>query len=73
MRQEGFEPPTRSLEGCCSIHLSYWRQRDRCGESRSPVRREMVGAGRFERPTPCSQSRCATRLRYAPDMPRAGV
>ena len=26
----------------------------------------MVGAGRFERPTPCAQGRCATRLRYAP-------
>src|ERR1039457_4613262 len=26
----------------------------------------MVGASRFERPTPCSQGRCATRLRYAP-------
>ncbi len=25
-RQKGFEPPTRSLEGCCSIRLSYWRQ-----------------------------------------------
>jgi hypothetical protein len=25
MRQEGLEPPTHSLEGCCSIHLSYWR------------------------------------------------
>ena len=24
-RQEGVEPPTHSLEGCCSIHLSYWR------------------------------------------------
>src|SRR5213596_2934672 len=23
----GFEPPTNSLEGCCSIHLSYGRQR----------------------------------------------
>ena len=22
--QEGFEPPTYSLEGCCSIQLSYW-------------------------------------------------
>ena len=31
MRQEGIEPPTYSLEGCCSIQLSYWRfdqQRD---------------------------------------------
>ena len=26
----------------------------------------MVGAERFELPTLCSQSRCATRLRYAP-------
>ncbi len=25
-----------------------------------------IGASRFERPTPCSQGRCATRLRYAP-------
>ena len=25
MRQEGFEPPTHSSEGCCSIQLSYWR------------------------------------------------
>ena len=24
-RQGGLEPPTHSLEGCCSIHLSYWR------------------------------------------------
>ena len=24
-RQEGIEPPTRSLEGCRSIQLSYWR------------------------------------------------
>ena len=29
----------------------------------------MVGAGRFERPTPCAQGRCATRLRYAPTLP----
>ena len=26
----------------------------------------MVGARGFEPPTPCSQNRCATRLRYAP-------
>ena len=28
----------------------------------------MVGAEGFEPPTPCSQNRCATRLRYAPSM-----
>ena len=27
---------------------------------------DVVGAEGFEPPTPCSQSRCATRLRYAP-------
>src|SRR5579872_5150539 len=27
---------------------------------------KLVGAGRFELPTLCSQSRCATRLRHAP-------
>ena len=27
---------------------------------------ELVGVGRFELPTPCSRSRCATRLRYTP-------
>ncbi len=50
-RQKGLEPLTRGLEGRCSVHLSYWRE---------------IGASRFERPTPCSQGRCATMLRYAP-------
>jgi hypothetical protein len=26
MRPGGFEPPTHSLEGCCSIQLSYGRR-----------------------------------------------
>src|SRR5438270_7615679 len=30
----------------------------------------MIGASRFERPTPCSQGRCATRLRHAPTLNR---
>jgi hypothetical protein len=32
----------------------------------SKLLEDLVGAGRFERPTPCAQGRCATRLRYAP-------
>ena len=31
--QAGFEPTTHSLEGCCSIQLSYWT-RKRCKGSR---------------------------------------
>jgi hypothetical protein len=27
---------------------------------------ELVGVSGFEPPTPCSRSRCATRLRYTP-------
>ena len=33
----------------------------------------LVGAGRFERPTPCAQGRCATRLRYAPTFARVFI
>ena len=36
----------------------------RCRQHQSLGR--MVGARGFEPPTPCSQSRCATRLRHAP-------
>jgi hypothetical protein len=32
------------------------------------ISKDLVGAGRFERPTPCAQGRCATRLRYAPTI-----
>src|SRR5687767_2463586 len=37
MRPGGFEPPTHSLEGCCSIHLSYGRSRTYNGSGRSSV------------------------------------
>src|SRR3954463_140164 len=63
-RQEGIEPPTHSLEGCCSIQLSYWRFiRDRPALLASSCQ---VGAPGFEPGTSCSQSRRDTRLRYAP-------
>jgi len=68
----GIEPGTHSLEGCCSIQLSYGqlleRQKAREGlVGCLPVKGlGMVGAAGFELATLCSQSRCATRLRYAP-------
>ena len=75
---EGLEPPTCCLEGSCSIQLSYgqvyvpwpWicsrnKARGHWGSTRAFFN-EMVGAAGFELATLCSQSRCATRLRYAP-------
>src|SRR6266850_3652368 len=52
----GLEPTTPSLEGWCSIRLSYGQ----------PWGENLVGVGRFELPTSCSQSKRATRLRYTP-------
>ena len=37
---------------------------------RNPI---LVGAEGFEPPTPCSQSRCATRLRHAPTLIKRGA
>ena len=54
----GLEPATPSLEGWCSIQLSYGQIASLC--------RAVVGVERFELPTSCSQSRRATRLRYTP-------
>jgi hypothetical protein len=54
---EGLEPPTPSLEGWCSIQLSYGQR----------ALQGMVGAAGFELATYWSQTSCATRLRYAPN------
>src|SRR6266850_3606255 len=57
----GIEPVTPSLEGWCSIRLSYGH------DSSGHDSRYLVGVERFELPTSCSQSRHATRLRYTPE------
>jgi hypothetical protein len=41
------------------------RQREKCRENKRQ-RDNLVGVRGFEPPTPCSRSRCATRLRYTP-------
>src|SRR3954471_10622401 len=50
--------------------LDYWRsilsRSNRIESTLLESAGGLVGAGRFERPTPCAQGRCATRLRYAP-------
>ncbi len=63
-----------TLEGRCSIQLSYRRklQNTVCISGlRYPagtLQNRLVGAEGFEPPTSCSQSRRATRLRYAPQF-----
>jgi hypothetical protein len=44
-----------------SVHDGPYHKKSLCKQLK-----RLVGAGRFERPTPCAQGRCATRLRYAP-------
>ena len=63
---EGIEPPTHSLEGCCSIQLSYG-QIERKKARKAFDGYLMVGAIGFEPTTLWSQTRCATRLRYTPN------
>src|ERR1700733_5064380 len=67
---EGFEPPTRGLEGRRSIQLSYRQPLALRVRFRPPESAVGIGAPRFELGTPCAQGRCATRLRYAPTETR---
>jgi hypothetical protein len=82
LHSEGSVSPRRLLmlrshrehKGRCSIRLSYGRIEKRILGHRSHNRIchfrfcgiHLVGVEGFEPPTPCSQSRCATRLRHTP-------
>ncbi len=61
---------TYSLEGCCSIQLSYGQSRTNTAKNKNAKDKALanvvVGAKGFEPSTLWSQTRCATRLRYAP-------
>ena len=54
MRPGGFEPPTNSLEGCCSIHLSYGRD-EGAGPGAPP------NSPKLNRPCPAAQRRFGRR------------
>jgi hypothetical protein len=75
----GFEPTATSLEGRCSIQLSYGTG---CGKGRKCTRPDgcangprddpsgrVVGVAGFEPAAPWSQTRCATGLRHTPNGP----
>src|SRR3970040_1497856 len=51
-RLKGFEPLTRSLEGCCSIQLSYRRRRQtsKCSTSATSGRGDRIRTCDRERP-----------------------
>ena len=61
---------TYSLEGCCSIQLSYGQLLTKNAQNKNAkgdaLANIVVGAKGFEPSTLWSQTRCATRLRYAP-------
>ena len=64
---EGNRTPITSLEGWGSTVELHPHS------SSSGLASFAVGARGFEPPTPCSQSRCATRLRHAPPRPGMSI
>ena len=60
-------PAPASPIGCATTRLNGTASAvGRAPSVRDETGREVVGTGRFELPTPCSQSRCATKLRHVP-------
>src|ERR687897_3935459 len=66
-RVRGIEPPSPAWKAG-ALPLSYTRKALKV----VPIS-FAVGARGFEPPTPCSQSRCATRLRHAPRRPGMSI
>src|SRR5229473_2284174 len=65
-RPAGIEPTTPSLEGWCSIQFELRARVRHAAAGSAAAAANLVGVERFELPTPCSQSKCATRLRHTP-------
>ena len=63
----GFEPVAHSLEGCCSIQLSYETILFKKKGTLSSFFAFIVGVAGFEPATSCSQSRRDSRATLHPD------
>ena len=61
-------PPERTRTSDPRIRSPLLYPAELQAEKDSVGRSVMVGARGFEPPTPCSQSRCAARLRHAPNL-----
>src|SRR5579872_2179000 len=64
--------PTRLVLGTRSWVLGQSCSWSPSTQSLDPSTRFLVGTGRFELPTPCTPSKCATRLRYVPSKAGTG-
>src|ERR1017187_3247413 len=69
IRQEAKRKAVAALDNVTiTSHLAQWQAEAEERDKKKPknINKLLVGAEGFEPPTLCSQSRCATRLRYAP-------
>ena len=68
LENEGKDDPAGIRTRVTAVKGRCLRPLDHRATLRTLLRPEMVGVKGFEPPAPCSQSTCATRLRYTPKV-----